>query len=340
MKILVAGAAGQVGCRLVRQLLERNHEVRGTVLPDDPALERLQGLDIELAAGDLTDEAFVDSAVTGVDAVIHTANIVGPQFDNNMQIDRLITRVCGAHADHLDRLVYTSSSGVFPNNGETIACAYHPVDERHPKRPIGEYSLGKLIGEEFTKMAARETGLRFSIVRPSHVQSGDAILGRFTVGAVARLLERGQDTPLGELYMADGTELWHDVLARAEDANQPCSVRDLDGRPWLSTQPNDARDIAHLLVCAVEEPGAVDDSFNCGAPAPFSFPEAAAILAETSGVEPLEVRVPVRYQYDHDNTKARSLINFRPRGDLRAMINSALLVRDEGYIDYDWKGVS
>ena len=36
MKILVAGAAGQVGCRLVRQLLERNHEVRGTVLPDDP----------------------------------------------------------------------------------------------------------------------------------------------------------------------------------------------------------------------------------------------------------------------------------------------------------------
>ena len=144
-------------------------------------------------------------AVTGVDAVIHTANIVGPQFDNNMQIDRLITRVCGAHADHLERLVYTSSSGVFPNNGETIACAYHPVDERHPKRPIGEYSLGKLIGEAFTKMAARETGLRFSIVRPSHVQSGDAILGRFTVGAVARLLERGQDTPLGELYMADGT---------------------------------------------------------------------------------------------------------------------------------------
>ena len=339
MKILVAGAAGQVGCRLVRQLLERNHEVRGTVLPDDPALERLQGLDIELAAGDLTDEAFVSSAVTGVDAVIHTANYVGPQFDNNMQIDRLITRVCGAHADRLERLVYTSSSGVFPNNGETIACAYHPVDERHPKRPMGEYSLGKLIGEEFTKMAARETGLRTAIVRPSHVQSGDAILSRFTVGTVARLLERGQNTPRGELHMADGTELWLDLLAEAVDEGQPCSVRDLDGRPWIY-QPNDARDIAHMLACAVEETGALDESFNCGAPAPFSFPEAAAILSEISGVEPLEVRLPVRYQYDHDNTKARSLINFRPRGDLRTMISSALLVRDEGYIDYDWEGVS
>jgi nucleoside-diphosphate-sugar epimerase len=31
MKVLVTGAAGQVGCRLVRQLLERNHEVRGTL---------------------------------------------------------------------------------------------------------------------------------------------------------------------------------------------------------------------------------------------------------------------------------------------------------------------
>ncbi len=66
MKILVAGAAGQVGCRLARQLLERNHEVRGTALPDDPALERLEGLDVELAAGDLTDEGFVERAVAGV----------------------------------------------------------------------------------------------------------------------------------------------------------------------------------------------------------------------------------------------------------------------------------
>lgn len=335
MKILVAGAAGQVGCRLVRQLLARNHEVRGTVLPDDPALERLDGLDIELAAGDLTDEAFVSEAVSGVDAVIHTANYVGPYFDNNVQTDRTVTRVCGQFADRLERFVYTSSSAVFPNDSHTIACAYHPVDELHPKRPTGEYALGKLIGEEFTEMAARLTGLRTAVVRPSHVQSGDGVLGRFTVGAVAGLLERGQNSPQSELYMADGTELWHDLLAEAVDEGQPCSVRDLEGRPWLY-QPNDARDIAHMLVCAVEEPGALGESFNCGAPAPFSYPEAAAIISEHDGVEPLEVRLPVRFQYDHDNTKGRSLINFRPRGDLRTMISSALRVRDEGYVDYEW----
>lgn len=47
MKVLVTGAAGQVGCRLVRQMLERNHEVRGTILPEDPCRERLAGVDLD-----------------------------------------------------------------------------------------------------------------------------------------------------------------------------------------------------------------------------------------------------------------------------------------------------
>ena len=335
MRILVAGAAGQVGCRLVRQLLDANHEVRGTVLPDDPAMERLDGLDIELAKGDLTDESFVRAAVNGVDAVVHTANFVGPQFENNLQINRLIARVCGENADKLDRLVYTSSSGVFPNNGEAITCAYHPVDELHPKRPNGEYSLSKLIGEEFVKMAHRETGLRYSIVRPSHVRSGDAIFGHFTAGSVVNLLKRSQARCQGELYMSDGTELWHNIEQQATCMDQPCSVRYVDGQPWVY-QPNDARDIAHMLVCAAIEPGAVNEDFNCGSPAPFSLPEGAELLANITGIEPLEVRLPVWYRYDHCITKAKSLINYRPQGDLQTMFKSAQLVRDEGYVDYAW----
>lgn len=335
MKILVAGAAGQVGCRLVRQLLTRNHEVRGTVLPDDPCIERLEGLDLELATGDLTDESFVQQAVSGVDAVIHTANYVGPQFDNNLQINRLIARVCGEQADRLDRLVYVSSSGVFPNNGENLACAYHPVDEDHPKRPDGEYSLSKLIGEEFVNMAANYTGLRTVIVRPSHVQSGTAILDQFTARRICQILQTGQSKPYGELYMADGTELWHDVLAQARDGDQPCSVRDAQGRSWYY-QPNDARDIAHMLVCAVEEPAAIGESFNCGSPEPFYHTHAAPLLAEMTGQEPLEITVPVWYRYDHAIGKGKRLINYRPRGTIEAMLQSALRVRDEGASDYTW----
>ena len=117
MKVLFTGAAGQVGCRLVRQLMERNHEVRGAVLPDDPCQERIDGLDMEIFEGDLTDVNFVKRAVEKVDAVIHTANLVGPHFENNVQTNMEVARACADRADVLDRYIFVSSSAVFPNDG-------------------------------------------------------------------------------------------------------------------------------------------------------------------------------------------------------------------------------
>ena len=334
MKVLVTGAAGQVGCRLVRQLLGLNLEVRGSVLPDDPCLNRLEGLDMELVDGDLTDGDFVKRLVSGTDAVIHTANLVGPYFENNTQTNLQVSRACGLFADSLERYVYVSSSGVFPNNGENIACAYHPVDELHPKRPDNEYSLSKYIGELMAERVSRETGLRISIVRPSHVLSGRTILDQFTVGRVCTILKAGQVGPGTEMYMADGTELWHDIEARADSPDQPCAVRDESGRPWYY-QPNDARDIAHCMVCALRSPDAVGESFNGGAPAPFTFPKGARLLGKITGREPLEVMVPVRWMYDHDITKAKSLIGYRPKGDLETMMASAA-ASEAGEPDYRW----
>ena len=334
MKVLVTGAAGQVGCRLVRQLLDLNVEVRGSVLPDDPCLSRLEGLDMELVDGDLTDGDFVKRTVSGTDAVIHTANLVGPYFENNTQTNLQVSRACGLFADSLERYVYVSSSGVFPNNGENIACAYHPVDELHPKRPDNEYSLSKYIGELMAERVSRETGLRISIVRPSHVLSGRTIFDQFTVGRVCTILKAGQVGPGTEMYMADGTELWHDIEARADSPDQPCAVRDESGRPWYY-QPNDARDIAHCMVCALRSPDAVGESFNGGAPAPFTFPEGARLLVEITGRKPLEVTVPVRWMYDHDITKAKSLIGYRPKGNLETMMASAA-ASEAGEPDYRW----
>lgn len=335
MKVLVTGATGQVGCRLVRQLLGANHEVRGTVWLKDPALDRLAGLDIDLRQGDLTDPAFVADAVQGVAAVIHTANLVGPHFENNVQTTLQVARACGEAADGLDRLIYVSSSGVFPNDSHVLACAYHPVDELHPKRATSEYNLSKLIGEQIMEMTSRRTGLRTVVVRPSHVLSGEKVLQQFTVQRVVGNLKSGQQNPESELYMADGTELWRQVEAQAEDPGQPCNVADTAGRPWYY-QPNDARDVAHGLVCALERPEALGESFNLGAPEPFLFPAGARLLAELTGRRPLEIRLPVQWRYDHSTAKARSWIGYDPRGDLQAMMRSAIAVQRGEGDDYEW----
>jgi UDP-glucose 4-epimerase len=339
MKVLVTGATGQVGCRLVRQLLERNHEVRGTVWGQAPdaELDRVAGLDVDLRKGDITEPAFIREAVDGVDAVVHTANLVGPYFENNVQTTLEVARACGEVAGRLDRFIYVSSSGVFPNDSHVLACAYHPVDENHPKRATSEYNLSKLIGEQITEMTARRTGLRTVIVRPSHVLSGEKVLAQFTVQRVVGNLKSGQQNSGSELYMPDGTELWRQVEAAAEDPTQPCSVVDLDGRPWYY-QPNDARDVAHGLVCALERPEALGESFNLGAPEPFLFPEGARMLAELSGRKLLKIELPVQWRYDHAIGKAKGWIGYQPKGDLQAMMRSAWAVKQGEAMDYDWAG--
>ena len=338
MKVLVTGAAGQVGSRLVRQILEHNCEPRGTVLPNDPALERIAGLDVETMEGDLQDPEFVRKAVNGVQAVVHTANLVGPHFDNNVQTNRVVAKVCAQFADQLERYVYVSSSGVFPNDSHNIACAYHPVDELHPKRAPGEYNLSKLIGEYFAEDAGRTAGLRWTVVRPSHALSGEAILHNLNAGRVVGLLKTGQQNPLSEIHTEPGTEPWAEIEAGAESMSQPCAVTGPDGKPWMY-QPNDARDVALAILCAVQSEAAVGESFNLGAPAPFSFVEGAQIVQEMTGQEPLQVRAPVRWIYDHCINKAKSLIGFRPKGNLRAMIQSALLVRSGEHDGYTWDGI-
>lgn len=326
-KVLVTGAAGQVGSRLVRQLLERNHEVIGTVLPDDPCADRLAGLDIELREGDLGDAEFAEQAVRGVDAVAHAANLVGDaHFENNVRTTFNVAQACAARADQLQRLVSVSSSGVYPNDSHALACAYHPVDELHPRRPMGAYSLSKLLGEEIVNSFALASGLRTAIVRPSGIVSGDSVLSRWTVGFVAAILRHCQSSPRGEMYLGPDAQPWVELERLAQAPDQPCAATGPDGKPWVY-QLVDARDVALGIVCALEAEAAVGEAFNLSCPRPIPYPEAAAVMAELTRREPLQFRAPARWVFDLDNTKARSWIGFEPRWDLREMIQDALAFR-------------
>ena len=329
MKVLVTGAAGQVGCRVVRQLMGNGHEVRGAVLPEDPCMERLTGLDLEQVAGDLNDYAFVQKALDGVDAVLHTANLTRDgEFQNNVMTTFNVAKACSEHADQLERLVSISSSAVYPNDSQDACCDYHPVDENHPRRPIAPYGLAKLIGEEAIGSFARATGLRATIIRPSGIVSGDAVLDRWTVGFVAGMLRTGKQNPKGELYLPGCEEPWLDLEARAESAEQPCAVTGPDGKPWIY-QLVDARDVAHGLICGMGDEAGVGEAFNISAPKPIEYPEAAGVLAEeVPGGPVLCYQAPVRWIYDNDNSKARHWIGYSPRWGIREMIRDAVSFRE------------
>lgn len=74
--VLVTGAAGELGSRLVRRLRQDHWSVRGLVLPNDPLRSRLDGSGCEIVEGDVRDSRALQTAVQGVDTVFHVAAVI------------------------------------------------------------------------------------------------------------------------------------------------------------------------------------------------------------------------------------------------------------------------
>lgn len=71
MRVLVTGATGYVGGRLVPRLVEAGHDVRVLVRTPERLRDVPWAADVEVVEGDLADRAAVDRAVDGVDAVYY-----------------------------------------------------------------------------------------------------------------------------------------------------------------------------------------------------------------------------------------------------------------------------
>jgi dihydroflavonol-4-reductase len=72
MKVLVTGADGFLGSNIVRELLNRNFEVRG-FLQEGRTAHTIKQLSIEITFGDILNASEVEHAAQGCDYIIHTA---------------------------------------------------------------------------------------------------------------------------------------------------------------------------------------------------------------------------------------------------------------------------
>ncbi|MEO6952628.1 MAG: NAD-dependent epimerase/dehydratase family protein [Polyangia bacterium] len=155
MKILVTGGTGFLGSAIVRRLEERGDEVR--------VLSRSAG-------GDVADEAVVQAAVRGCDAVFHTAARVGSWgrpadfHRTNVIGTQNVIDACVRHG--IARLVYTSSPSVVSSDGDLEG-----VDESHPSGPyLAEYPRTKALAEALV-LAASSATLTTVALRP-HLMFG------------------------------------------------------------------------------------------------------------------------------------------------------------------------
>ena len=118
--VLVAGATGQLGGRIVRELLSRGQKVRA-LCREGSGYGGLRRLGAEIAIGDLTDLASLEKACAGVDTVVTTANTARRSgADSVERVDLTGTRnlIDAAGRAGVGHFVYTSVLG---------ASANHPV---------------------------------------------------------------------------------------------------------------------------------------------------------------------------------------------------------------------
>jgi len=113
MKVLVTGGTGFVGSYLVRALLSAGKEVKVLVRRRSPT-QAIEGLDVEIAYGDVCDRASLDAALKGCDTLYHAAAHMstwerdyGPMYRTNVEGARTALRAALRHG--VERAVYTSS---------------------------------------------------------------------------------------------------------------------------------------------------------------------------------------------------------------------------------------
>ena len=316
MKILITGATGRLGANLTKQLIDRGDEVRALVIPDDPKKSKLDPFDVDLVEGDLRDADLCHKLVDGVDAVVHTANILGPPrgMDNQTFYDINVTgtynlfEAAAPLADKLHRFVHVSTDAVYPMGNQHIPPCYQPINEIHPKRPRGLYPTLKYMNEAMAEGYMNGFDLQLSIIRPSGMFAGKEVLGRWTVQFVTGRLREAANRPESGIHHPDGAKIAQEMLDRAERPDQPCAITDT----------------ARACVCALDHPAAVGEAFNAPIYRPMAFPDVAAYLAEKTGIPPLKVEAPVQWIYWSDNSKARTLIGYDPQCTLENIFDTAL----------------
>jgi nucleoside-diphosphate-sugar epimerase len=179
MRVLVTGATGYVGAYTVKALLAAGHKPRLLVRNPDRLASTIGTIDVDVdtldvATGDMTDEASVIAAMDGMEAVIHCAAVVAAL--NRADAAGTITSnvngtknvINAALAAGCDPIIHTSSTAaVYHPSEPVITSGLAPsVNAESP------YTRSKALCEEFVRDLQGQ-GKPITIVYPGGV-SGPA----------------------------------------------------------------------------------------------------------------------------------------------------------------------
>ena len=227
MKILVTGGLGLIGHNVVQRLQARGDEViivdtetTYGIIPqteiDYLMAERRNKIapDTEIYPYDITGAGNMDFVMAHhkPEVVIHMASFprqkvvnANPAWGARVMMEGLINVCESAKANGVERVVYISSSMVYGDFEDQVV-------EDYDCKPIGQYGIMKLTGEDIVKDYHRRGAFDYAIIRPSAVYGPldveDRVVAKFMLTAMrgGTLRVNGAGETLDFTYVDDAAD--------------------------------------------------------------------------------------------------------------------------------------
>jgi nucleoside-diphosphate-sugar epimerase len=274
MKVLVTGAAGFTGSRMIQFLSQQKVGMVTGLVRKTPVIPPATIPRTSFLAADLLDRDHLEKTVAGINpgAIIHLGGLTHGSLN-----DLLLTNVVGTknildagYAANPDcRMLVVSSSAVYGYPGPA------PITESTPLQPLNEYGISKMAQEVLAIVHHELNGSFVSVARPFNLagpgQSESFVCGRI-VGQVARI--GPQEKPVLHLLETSSSR---DLI----------DIRDAVRGYWaLASHPEFSQDCA-------------GKAFNLGSGKAYEISQIIAVLEEITGrhysvnLPPDPVKVPI-----------------------------------------------
>jgi nucleoside-diphosphate-sugar epimerase len=302
-RVLVTGAAGNVGTAVVRNLIkDGRYEIRAS---DQRELADWVHESCEVHSGDLRDPSEARRAMDGCTHVVHLAAIVGG-IGNFHQLAFTLTEVnsalCNAvfHAAidlDVERFVYMSSSMVFER-----ATVFPTPEDYLPDcpTPISAYGFSKLAGEVYCRAANEEHGFPYTICRPGNAYGPGEV-------------------PADEPGI---THVIPDLIGKVLSGQRPMQILGSGNQTRTFTHLDDT---AQGIIAAMSDPAGLHEDFNITGSQEVTIGQLAEIVWEACGNDPSEFELePLEQPYRVDvqrrilsGEKAKRLLGWEPQISLQ-----------------------
>jgi UDP-glucose 4-epimerase len=260
-KILVIGGAGFIGSHVVDELTKE--DVKEIIIYDNfcrGTMENLTGalkdprVRIYEIGGDICQTDILDSAMNGVDYVIHLAALWLLQcyeypraaFDVNIRGTFNVLEACVNHK--IKKLIYSSSASVY---GDAVEI---PMTEKHPYNNKTFYGATKIAGEQMCRAFHHRYGLNYVALRYMNVYGPRQDYKGAYVAVIMKILDR-LDQELPPVVYGDGSQSYDFVFVS---------------------------DVARANICALRS-RATDKSYNIGMGTQTTIQELCELILKISG---------------------------------------------------------